>query len=119
MITTNESRPVSELYAEMSEESLKRLEKLKQLSRLERALLDQLGREITDEEMAAWDEIDDYASQNIEQPGIHMWALEQYVKVLGGDVSEIKIKLPNQVFSLDMLDEPVATNIASQDSATA
>lgn len=109
MITpTDKSRPVSELYAGMSEESLKRVEKLKQLGRIERALLDQLGREITDEEMAAWDEIDDFANQNIEQPGIYRWALEQYVKILGG---ELLIKFDEHTFSLDMLEEPIATDL--------
>ena len=103
-MTTTETRPISDLYKGMGKASLKRIEKGKQLEQMVLTLVKQLGREITDEEMEIFDEIDDQATQNIDQPGIYMWAFEQYVKALGG---EVIVKLDNQTFSLDMFDESV------------
>ena len=97
MIMTTENRPVSDLYAEMITEDMREIKKGAELDRIAMTLIECLGRKITDEEQAAFDEISDQSFQNVNRPDIYMWTLEQYVRALGG---EVVIKLEDQAYRL-------------------
>ncbi len=97
-------------YESLSEERRQRIDKGSHLLKLGMDLVDQRGKYVTDEEMEAWDEISDYAMQNLDQDDIFISTLKQWAAVLGGEL-EVKVEFPEKVFTLDMLDKPVPTGM--------
>ena len=114
MITT-EARPISDLYEGMSPERLQRIDKKSRLLKMGLNLIEKLGRELTDEEVAVIEDIEDQALQNINQDDIFLRTLEQYVKALGG---KLEIKFPDQVFSLGVLEQPAVTSIPQKETTS-